>query len=183
MPQWDTDYTKTFLTNFRPLTLVEDYNPQYIDPQYGCDPYWDETLYDQHQLQFRQVLEDIQAYLQHESENPPYTHNKKTRGLSELWQMNDGTQKPIFPRLIGEEINEIPDSASNPSEINPTETQPLPEQPQEDPKTQSLIDETQFLNVLVENDGDPPYMPLSTSLNLKTKRRMLYFRWILGNFP
>ena len=48
MPQWDPDYTKTFLTNFRPLTLIEGYNPQYIDPQYGCDPYWDETLYDRH---------------------------------------------------------------------------------------------------------------------------------------
>ena len=69
------------------------------------------------------------------------------------------------PHLIGEEIDEIPDSASNPSEINPTEIQPLPEQTQEDPKTQSLIDETHLLNVLVENDGDGltcPYPPHST---------------------
>ena len=32
---YDRDYTKTFETQFRLLPLIEDYNPQYIDPDYG----------------------------------------------------------------------------------------------------------------------------------------------------
>ena len=56
MPQFDPDYTNDFTTNFRPLLTIETYNPQYFDPDYGCDPYWDEKLYDQHHLQFRHVL-------------------------------------------------------------------------------------------------------------------------------
>ena len=43
---YEKDYTKDFETQFRPLQLIEDYNPQYIDPEYGKDPYWDDDLYD-----------------------------------------------------------------------------------------------------------------------------------------
>ena len=32
------DYTKDFETQIRPLPLVEDYHPQYTDPEYGRDP-------------------------------------------------------------------------------------------------------------------------------------------------
>ena len=45
--------TKDSETHFRPLQTVEDYNPQYYDPEYGKDPYWDDDLYDKHNLQFR----------------------------------------------------------------------------------------------------------------------------------
>ena len=34
----EMDYTKNFETQFRPLQLIDDYNPQYIDPEYGKDP-------------------------------------------------------------------------------------------------------------------------------------------------
>ena len=40
-------------TYFRPLHTVEDYNPQYYDPVYGKDPYGDNELYDQTNLQFK----------------------------------------------------------------------------------------------------------------------------------
>ena len=50
---YDMDYTKNIETQFRPLPLLEDYNPQYIDPDYGIDPYWDDELYDKQNLQFR----------------------------------------------------------------------------------------------------------------------------------
>ena len=43
---YDTDYTKDLETQFRPLQLIEDYNPQYIDREYGKDPFWDDELYD-----------------------------------------------------------------------------------------------------------------------------------------
>ena len=45
--------TKDSETQFRPLQTVKDYNPQYYDPEYGKDPYWDDDLYGKHNLQFR----------------------------------------------------------------------------------------------------------------------------------
>ena len=35
----EMDYTQDFETQFRPLQMIEDYNPQYIDTEYGKDPY------------------------------------------------------------------------------------------------------------------------------------------------
>ena len=43
---YSIDYTQDFDTQFRPLQLIEGYNPQYIDPEYGIDPNWDKSLYD-----------------------------------------------------------------------------------------------------------------------------------------
>ena len=34
---YEMDYTKDFETQFRPLQLIEDYNPQDIDPEYKED--------------------------------------------------------------------------------------------------------------------------------------------------
>ena len=52
---------------------------------------------------------------------------------------------------------------------------------QEDHKTpNSLLDETAFLHLLVAKEGEPPYVPLSTNLGLKFKRRMLYFPMDFG---
>ena len=48
-----TSHDNDLETHFRPLKTVEDYNPQYYDPEYGKDPYWDEELYDKTNLQFR----------------------------------------------------------------------------------------------------------------------------------
>ena len=49
---YEKNYTKDFETQFRPLQLIEDYNPQFIDPEYEKDPYWDDDLYDRQSLQF-----------------------------------------------------------------------------------------------------------------------------------
>ena len=50
---YEIDYTKDFEIRFRPLQLIEDYNLQYIHPQYGKDPFWDDELYDKQNLQFQ----------------------------------------------------------------------------------------------------------------------------------
>ena len=49
---YEMDYTKDFETQFRPLQLIEDYNPQHIDPEYEEDPYWDDELYDKKRCKF-----------------------------------------------------------------------------------------------------------------------------------
>ena len=157
IPVWDPDYTNTFTTRFRPITLIDDYNPTYIDPDYGRDPYWDTELYNQDSLQFQYVLDDIDHYNRTIHENPPITHNKKTRALIENWQMNDGTNHPVFPNPLAETHDSI--------------VEPIP---------QSLLDEKQFQNVLITRDGEPDCIPLSTNINLKCKKRMLYFPMDFG---
>ena len=55
IPVWDPDYTTAFTTRFRPIPFVDDYNPTYIDQDYGRDPYWDTELNKQDLLQFQYV--------------------------------------------------------------------------------------------------------------------------------
>ena len=107
IPVWDPDYTSAFTSRFRPIPLVDDYNPTYIDPDYGRDPYWDTELYNQDLLQFQYVIDDIELYNRSVHDNPPITHNKKTRALIETWQMNDGTSHPVFPNPLGTETSSL----------------------------------------------------------------------------
>ena len=158
IPAWDPDYTTTFTTRFRPIPLTDDYNPTYINPDYDRDPYWDTEFYNQDLLQFQYVIDDIEYYETTVHENPPITNDKKTRALIENWQMNNGTTHPVFPIPLGTETPENFDTTT----------------------TQSLLDEKQFQNVLITKDGEPDCIPLSTNINLKCKKRMLYFPMDFG---
>ena len=103
VPVWYPDYTITFATRFRPILLIDDYNPTYIDPDYGRDPYWETVIYNQDLLQFQYVLDDIEHYNKTVHGNLPTTHNKKTRAIIKNWQVNDGTNHPVFPNPLGTE--------------------------------------------------------------------------------
>ena len=92
---WGPDHTLTFNTRFRTIPPIDDYNPTNIDPDYGRDPYWDTEIYNQDLLQFQYALDDLELYQRTVHENPPVTHNKKTRALIENWQFNDGTNQPF----------------------------------------------------------------------------------------
>ena len=151
-------YTTTFTTRFRPIPFVDDYNPTNIVEDYGRDPYWDTELYKQDLLQFQYVLGDIDHYNKTVHENPPITHNKKTRALIENWHMNDGTNHRVFPNPLGSENTE-----------NTAESIP-----------QSLLDEKPFQIVLITKYGEPDCIPLSTNINLKRKKRMLCFPMDFG---
>ena len=70
--------------------------------------------------------------------------------------MNDGTNHPVFRNPLGTEDYE-----------NNAETTPL-------------LDEKQFQNVLITKDGEPDCIPLSTNINLKCKKHMLYFPMDFG---
>ena len=67
--------------------------------------------------------------------------------------MNNGTNHPVLPKPLGTENNK------NYAEQTP----------------QSLLDEKQFQNVLITKDGEPNCIPLSTNINLKCEKRMLFF--------
>ena len=120
---YDRDYTKDFETQFRPLQLIEDYNPQYIDPEYGKDPNWDDVLYERQSLQFRH--DDYPPT--DDEEDPEITDTKLSRALIELWQTNTEA-------LHQENAVEYLDQQTH--EVEP-----------------SLLDETAFLNVLVIKEG------------------------------
>ena len=109
-------------------------------------------------MQFQYVLDDIEHYNKTVHENPPITHNKKTRALIGKWQMKDGTNHPVFTNPLGTENLE-----------NTVESTP-----------QSLLDEKQFQNVLITKDGEPDCIPLPTNIILKCKKRMLYFPMDFG---
>ena len=50
---YSVDYTENLDTQFRPLPLIEGNNPQYNDPDFCIDPYWDNSPYDQQTSQFK----------------------------------------------------------------------------------------------------------------------------------
>ena len=52
-PAYEYDYTDNFNTQFRSLPEVVAYDAYFVDPQYGLDPYWDEDLYDQDKLEYK----------------------------------------------------------------------------------------------------------------------------------
>ena len=53
LPAYEYDYTDNFETQFRPLPEVVAYDAYLVDPQYGLDPFWDEELYGQDTLEYR----------------------------------------------------------------------------------------------------------------------------------
>ena len=52
-PTYGYDYTDNFDTQFRPLPEIVAYDAYFVDPQYGFDPYWNEKLYDQDKLEYK----------------------------------------------------------------------------------------------------------------------------------
>ena len=55
-------------------------NTQYYDPEYGEDPYWDDDLYDKHNLHFRN--DDYPST--DDEDDPGIVDNKLSRALIEL---------------------------------------------------------------------------------------------------
>ena len=53
LPTYEDDYTCNFETQFRPLPEVVAYDTNFVDPQYGLDRYWEEDLFDQHKLEYK----------------------------------------------------------------------------------------------------------------------------------
>ena len=147
---YDMDYTTAFERKFRPLQQIEDYDPHYIDPEYRVDPYWDNSLYDQREPQFK-----CDDYPPTDDENDlEIPDNNLTRALIELWQPNS--------EITNEQEIEDP-IIENGLQFEP-----------------GLLDESAFLHVLITKEGEPAYIPLSTNLGLKYKKRMLYFPMDFG---
>ena len=57
LPTNEYDYTENFAIQFRPLPEVVAYDAYLVDPQYGFYPCWDEDLYDQDKLEYKDTYD------------------------------------------------------------------------------------------------------------------------------
>ena len=53
LPTYEYDYTDNFDTQLIPLPEVVAYDAYFVDLQYGFDPYWDQEIYDQDKLEYK----------------------------------------------------------------------------------------------------------------------------------
>ena len=144
--------------NIRPIPSIPDYNPCYIDPDYGIDPYWDVQIYNQHELHFYANFNKQQAEIEPDCPVADEALNKiLTMALVDQWQL-------------------VPNSSALPPPQEP-ETEFYTFGPQ---VSLASAVEARFVNTLVTRNGEPDYVPLTTNLGLKYKRRMLYFPMDFG---
>ena len=155
-PTYEYDYTVNFETQFRPLPEVVAYDAYFVDPQNGFDPYWDEGVYDQDKLEYKDTYNKPNVQIEyddlitdaHVSDALPYA-------LIDLWTVN-----PHF-----------------------SETSALPNfrpRPQNQQKQTAVTDDQILPQLQVTPDGLTRLLPLSTNLPLKNKRKMLYFPMDFG---
>ena len=89
-----------------------------------------------------------------------------------------------YPPTDDEDDPEIPDNALSRAliELWQPNFEAINDQPHaiETQAASGLLDETAFIHVLVNKEGEPEYIPLSTNLGLKYKKRMLYFPMDFG---
>ena len=144
--------------NIRPIPSIPDYNPYYIDPDYGIDPYWDVQIYNQHELHFYANFNKQQAEIEPDCPVADEALNFiLTMALVDQWQL-------------------VPNSSALPPPQEP-ETEFYTFGPQ---VSLASAVEARFVNTLVTRNGEPDYVPLTTNLGLKYKRRMLYFPMDFG---
>ena len=155
-PAYEYDYTDNFDTYFRPLPEVVAYDPYFVDPQYGFDPYWDDEIYDQDKLEYKDTYNKPNDQI--ESDDPitdAHVSHALRYAVIDLWTVNP----------------QLPD------------TSPLPHfrpRPQNQQRQKAVIDDQILPQLQVTPDGLTRFLPLSTNLPLKNKRKMLYFPMDFG---
>ena len=149
--QSDRQHSNT--TTIRTLPLRDNYNPYYPDPDFGFDPYWDIQIYNQHQLHFyKNFTKNIADIEPDQYQIDQLLNIKLSMASVDPWQNVRINTHPPFQEEITEEL---------------PHNEPL--------VTLTATVEERFVNTLISRKGEPDYVPLTTILGLKYKRRMLYF--------
>ena len=150
-PTYAYDYTDNFETQFRPLPEVVAYETYLVDPQYGLDPYWDDEIYDQDKLEYKDTYNKPNDQIESEDIITDAQVSDALRyALIDLWTVN--------PHL--------PDTSALPN------FQPRPQNLQR----QTVVINNQVLPQLqVTSDGLTRFLSQSTNLPLKNQRKMFYF--------
>ena len=151
LPTYEYDYTDNFDTQFRPLLEVVAYDPYFVDPQYGFDPYWDEEIYDQDKLEYKDTCNKPNDQIESDDLiTKAHVSDALRYALIDLWTVN--------PHL--------PDTSALPN---------FPPRPQNQQRQTTVIDNQISPQLKVTPDGLTRFLPLSTNLPLKNQRKMFYF--------
>ena len=149
-------YTDNFDTQFRPLPEVVAYDAYFVDPQYGFDPYWDEEIYDQDKLEYKDTYNKPNDQIESDDLiTDAHVSDALRYALIDLWTVN--------PHL--------PDTSALPN---------FPPRPQNQQRQTAVIDDQNIPQLQVTPDGLTRFLPLSTTLLLKNKRKMLYIPMDFG---
>ena len=156
LPTYEYDYTDNFDTHFRPLPEVVAYDPYFVDPQYGFDPYWDEEINDQDKLEYKDTYNKLNDQIEcYDLITDAHVSDALRYAVIDLWTVNP----------------QLPD------------TSPLPNfrpRPQNQQRQIAVIDNQILPQLQVTPDGLTRFLPLSTNLPLKNKREKLYFPMDFG---
>ena len=156
LPIYEYDYTDKFDTHFRPLPEVVAYDPYFIDPQYGLNPYWDEKIYDRDKLEYKNTYNKLNDQIECDDLiTDAHVSDALRYAVIDLWAVNP----------------QLPD------------TSPLPNfrpRPQNQQRQIPVIDYQILPQLQVTPDGLTRFLPLSTNLPLKNKRKMLDFPMDFG---
>ena len=156
LPTYEYDCTDNFDTHFRPIQEVVAYDPYFVDPQYGLDLYWDDEIYDQDKMDYKNTYNKPNDQIGCDDLNTDAHVSDALRyAVIDLWTVN--------PRLRDTSAlpNFRPRSQIQQRQIPAIDDQILPQ-------------------LQVTPDGLTRFLPLSTNLPLKNKRKMLYFPMDFG---
>ena len=146
---YEYDYTDNFETQFKPLPEVVAYDAYFVDPQYGLDPYWDEELYDQDKLEYKDTYNKPNDQIESDDLITDALVSDALRyALIDLWTVN----------------SHLPDTSALPN------FQPRPQNLQ---RQTPLIHDQNLPQIEVKPDGLTRFLPLSTNLPLKNKQKRL----------
>ena len=148
--QSDGQHSNTI--TIRPIPLIDNYNPYYHDPDFGFEPYWDIQLYNTHHLHF--YKEFTRNPMDIEPDQPEIDQHLNAKLSAAFVDPFQHQRADIHPPTQGDLTEELPQNG------------PL--------VTLTATVEEQFVNTLISRQGEPDYVPLTTNLGLKSKKRMLY---------
>ena len=140
LPIYKYDYTNNFETQFRTLPEVVVYDTLFVEPQYGLDPYWDEDLYDQDKLEYKETYHKPKD--QNESEDlitDAHVSDALWYALIDLWTVNP----------------HIPDASALTNFQSKSQNQQ---------RQTGVMDDQIIPQLQVTPDGLTMFLPLSTSL-------------------
>ena len=149
---YEYNYTDNLDTHFGPLPEVFVYDTYFFDPQYGLDPYWDEEIHDQDKLEYKDTYNKPNDQIECDD---LITHAHVSDALRyaviDLWTVN--------PHL--------PDTSALPN-FRP--------RPQIQQRQIAIIDNQILPQLQVTPDALTRFLPLSTNLPLKNKRKCFIFQ-------
>ena len=145
-------------STIRMIPLIDDYNPHYPDPDYGFDPYWDSNSYNKHHLYFYHNFNKPHQNIESDSTEIDQALNAVlVKARVDPWQRGTFFTHQTNHAAVDDEFHHVGPQVSLATAVT-----------------------ARFVNTLVTRTGEPDYVPLTTNLVLKHKRRMLYFPMDFG---